>query len=297
MQKEITQLVICLFFATKISAQNNIQLTGIIVDEKTNKPIPQVHITFNGRNESDLTDDNGIFKLIFVKDIYIGKTIRLKASKEGYKNIDENIIVQNALPLNLRMKKLVPVKKIYTQPSKPSVANKNPKSIEVTDNNNSEYAPSTYSQRISIEEMINKTKCKTFSCFSDFVTTKGFSYYKVIQEENYKLYAFTSDARIDNSSNENSTSKNMAWFHLSNDGKETRITMNTGDRNYYSILINQMNAKLFVENSSETTEEGNVRIIYTSSNYPNMSIKILTARLTNEDRTWTNYDIEVRNFR
>ena len=156
---------------------------------------------------------------------------------------------------------------------------------------------SVFSQKITIDDMINKTKCKTLTCFSDFITTKGFSYLTVKQTDDYKNYCFASDEIVNSSSTEGIITKNHAWFYISTDTKNVSVSVVTSDRNYYSVLISQMRANAFMESSSETDVAGQIRVIYTSNSYPTMTIKIITQRLTKDSNSWTSYDIDVRAYR
>lgn len=152
---------------------------------------------------------------------------------------------------------------------------------------------SAFCQKLTISEMIDKTSCKTFNCFGNFVTTKGFSFYQVLDIENLKYYSYLSEEQAESSHN----TKNTTSITIPVDGgNERRVSMTTNDRIYYSELIKQMTAKGFIEKSSETTDDGKLRVIYNSKLYKNFSIKILIQKLTTEGYSWTNYDIEVRNF-
>lgn len=61
-------------------------IAGMITEGDTSKPISQAQITLVGRNESDISDDHGNFKIIFNDDKVI--TIKVIITKKGYNPVN-----------------------------------------------------------------------------------------------------------------------------------------------------------------------------------------------------------------
>lgn len=61
-------------------------IAGTVVEQGSSKPIGQAQIDIVGRNESDLSQDNGNFRLIIHGDGII--TVQLRISKRYYKTVD-----------------------------------------------------------------------------------------------------------------------------------------------------------------------------------------------------------------
>jgi len=68
-------------------------IAGMIIDEISKKPIGQARITIVGRNESDISQDNGNFRIIIHDDSI--KAVRLEVSKKHYKIVDLSFDMPN----------------------------------------------------------------------------------------------------------------------------------------------------------------------------------------------------------
>jgi len=60
-------------------------IAGVIIEGDTGKPISQAEVTIVGRNESDVSQDFGNFKILFNDDKVT--TIKVIIIKEGYRPI------------------------------------------------------------------------------------------------------------------------------------------------------------------------------------------------------------------
>jgi len=69
-----------------VKESNKIIIAGVVTEDGTNNPIGQAHIAIVGRNESDISQDNGNFKIIILGEGV--KTVRLRVSKKQYKVVD-----------------------------------------------------------------------------------------------------------------------------------------------------------------------------------------------------------------
>ena len=75
-------------------SEGNIKvLAGMIVNEVSKRPIGQARITIVGRNEYDISQDNGNFKII-INDGRVN-TVRLEISKKHYKIVDLSFDIPN----------------------------------------------------------------------------------------------------------------------------------------------------------------------------------------------------------
>ena len=154
----------------------------------------------------------------------------------------------------------------------------------------------TFCQEISLDEMISKINCKNFSCFSKLMIANGFSFNNVDEDDSYKMYGFTSDDDIRASSNREVITMNLAWFTTFNDSDNVSISVTTSNRNYYLQLTKRMEVLAFEEEETETTGLGGIRSYYKSVKYPGITIKVLTQVLKKGELSWTNYDLDVRNY-
>lgn len=57
-------------------------------------------------------------------------------------------------------------------------------------------AATSFAQYITADEMIEKTKCRTFECYKSFISGKGFSFLKTDYGTNDIIHLFTSDETI-----------------------------------------------------------------------------------------------------
>jgi len=60
-------------------------IAGVITEDHTSKPIGQAQVIIVGRNESDISQDNGVFKVLINDDKV--NTIKVIIIKEGYKPV------------------------------------------------------------------------------------------------------------------------------------------------------------------------------------------------------------------
>ena len=150
----------------------------------------------------------------------------------------------------------------------------------------------THGQEISIDDVLTKTSCKTFTCFNNFIVKKGFSYWNTSELDGNNMYGFSSDKKV--SSPEGVTGRNTAWLYYDEKHKYSAVSINTINKDYYLDLKEQLAVKGFKETHSESTGVGGLRVFYKSKNHPKISIKILIERLTEKNLSWTSYDFEVK---
>lgn len=75
------------------SSDGKIVLAGMVVDESTNKPVPQVSLIFVGLSESYVTDDSGNFSVSFPSKEVPTKNVRTRIQMAGYRPYDKNLEV------------------------------------------------------------------------------------------------------------------------------------------------------------------------------------------------------------
>lgn len=134
----------------------------------------------------------------------------------------------------------------------------------------------TYGQTISIKDMINKTTCKSYSCFNDWIITKGFSYTSVknIGIGGGKQYIYSSDETFTITSNKSLVTTNIASIDFYLDG--TGVSFGTAVKNHYLKLFSELKFLKFIARQTEDEENGTIAVTYTSSQYPKVFVSIRT---------------------
>lgn len=141
---------------------------------------------------------------------------------------------------------------------------------------------SVLSQKLNFDAMIDNADCQTISCFKDFVETKVFGYLSEQNYEDFKLHIFASMDFTPVTSNPTVTNSNLIFLAFSKDDSYTSVAMSTGDQTYYSALIDQIKAKGFENQKTDTTTDGRLNASYTSSMYKNLSVSAMTqTQITN----------------
>jgi hypothetical protein len=77
-------------------------IAGRVVDEKTNLGIGQASISIAGRPETDVTEDNGNFRINLQSPLPRDGTLRLHIVKAGYLPRDETTTTTETLIIQLR---------------------------------------------------------------------------------------------------------------------------------------------------------------------------------------------------
>jgi len=78
-------------------------IAGMISEKGSNKPIGQAQITIVGRNEFDISQDNGNFRIEIHDEV---RSVRLKILKEHYKPVDQSFDLPNEnVPIQMTRKK------------------------------------------------------------------------------------------------------------------------------------------------------------------------------------------------
>jgi len=67
-------------------------ISGMVIDESTNKGISQAEISIVGRNENDYTQENGNFKLVLRDSL---DQVRIRVTKRNYLPYDKSYNIPN----------------------------------------------------------------------------------------------------------------------------------------------------------------------------------------------------------
>jgi hypothetical protein len=130
---------------------------------------------------------------------------------------------------------------------------------------------SSYSQRVKLVDMINISKCKEYSCFNDFVITKGFCFEEIANERpDITLYRFSSCNFISDGPQGINT-KDQASYGLITTGS-IMADIGTASNNYYRLLLSELKGLGFISYSTDNSSTNSVRVQYTSVRYPNINM-------------------------
>lgn len=149
----------------------------------------------------------------------------------------------------------------------------------------------TESQTVNFSDLLDKSKCKSFDCFNDFIINRGFSLSK--SDETY--YLFMSDKEFPTTSTNEITTKNVAMILFGSDGSIT-TSARTAVKSHYDILLKQIKASGFTSFKTKNIENG-VIVYYKLKSNPKISVAIQTDQLSKDEYTWTSYNISITRFK
>src|SRR5690348_13606188 len=86
-------------------------------------------------------------------------------------------------------------------------------------------------QTVTADEMIAKSSCTSFDCYSEFISKNGFTFDTAYTNEHGENYSFIADQFFEH---KNSTlrTKNRSTLTLSKSGKITSVKFSTADKVY-----------------------------------------------------------------
>ncbi|MBL0047105.1 MAG: hypothetical protein IPP32_03300 [Bacteroidetes bacterium] len=128
-------------------------------------------------------------------------------------------------------------------------------------------------QTVSLNDLIEKSKCKTFDCFSDLVTKKGFSFYEKKDTLKFKYCTFLSSKSFAIPTDKTANYKNVAMISINTDGS-VATGFRTAVSAHYLDFMNQLKKAGFTERANKTVATGKI-VSYLAEGYP--KIKILVA--------------------
>lgn len=157
-----------------------------------------------------------------------------------------------------------------------------------------------FSQKLTLTEMIEKTKCKTFTEFNNFITSKEFTYEKVDDKCcSGTLYMFHSDVYEDSLDN-GCMYRTQCQFFIGADARENDRTVafiTRTKKNYHPIL--KQLEKLKFKVTKEVKDAMNldrVTAYYSSPSYIGIEVQItLSSEKDLLDKPMTMYFINVVN--
>jgi len=82
----------------------DIVIAGTVVDQATNRGVGQASVSIVGRGESDVSVDNGNFRVSFRSEIPKDRLIRIHVTKDGYEPFDGTTTPTETLIVQLRKK-------------------------------------------------------------------------------------------------------------------------------------------------------------------------------------------------
>ena len=149
------------------------------------------------------------------------------------------------------------------------------------------------SQTVTIQELLDKSKCKDFTCYNDFIIQKGFSYFKSDTETGGKWYLYLSDKKSPTSSTPSVSTSNTSIITFNSDGSTT-AGFRTAIIEQYRSIMTQIKTLGFTAASTKNIDNG-VVVKYTSVKYPKVQIAVQTDKI-GDSSTWTSYDISINRF-
>lgn len=151
----------------------------------------------------------------------------------------------------------------------------------------------SYSQSISMHELINNIKCNDFNCFNTFITSKEYSLNEKKDLSNGKMYRYSSNKKFKASSNEEITSRNQASMIFYKDGSKG-IGYGTIVQSQYKAFITELISLKFLPEKSIDEPNGSINVVYQSSQNKNLSVSVRTMLSSKEEvGNWTYYDFQI----
>ncbi len=157
-----------------------------------------------------------------------------------------------------------------------------------------------FAQRLTADEMLEKSKCRTFDCFNDFILPKGFSFLNsgdtlIGNNVNCKTYAYSSDKEDLNSTKEIST-KNVAAI-IFNSNNKVSIFYRTASKDYYLKLLNEFKSKGFYSYRTivEKANSQRIHVYYKCKNDTTKSIDVTSTALELGEIKYTLYSFALSN--
>lgn len=157
--------------------------------------------------------------------------------------------------------------------------------------------PSAHSQVLSTEEIIELSTCENFTCTSEKLVNKGFSYLWRQVENGTIYYTFNSDKNFPTDSSPQITTPNTVTVMRNPEFNFTIASFRTSKKYLYQKMLSELQDRGFIESDSEPLENG-IIVYYKSSEYSNLRLSIITDRLSRKGvGTWTSYCFNMtRNF-
>jgi hypothetical protein len=75
-----------------VEQQGAPEISGTVVDARSNASISQAHIMLIGRQESAVSDDNGNFRLAIMQPTNTTTSLRLRVTRVGYQTSESQLI-------------------------------------------------------------------------------------------------------------------------------------------------------------------------------------------------------------
>jgi hypothetical protein len=158
------------------------------------------------------------------------------------------------------------------------------------------------SQTLSLSEMVEKTNCQTFACFSDYVIKRGFSFSN-LDTKNAKccgltIYTFKSDDYFDSVGGY--VYKTNCSFSLidSQNNKASAVIFSTKNKSNYIDILGELKSLDFIVAYEESAngEGSGVSTNYKSSKYNHIDIRItLLPKKDEKGQSYLQYKVMVMN--
>ena len=149
----------------------------------------------------------------------------------------------------------------------------------------------SFGQKISFSELLEKSNCKSFECFNDFITDKGFSFYGAEESEGTTMYIFTSDIEFSSTTEPNLVTKNICLIGF-NESNCQVAGLRTVVKPYYEELLKQIKSNGFFY-SNTTKDEFGVHMNYILKSNPKILIIVSLEPIEKEGLKFTEYAISI----
>lgn len=140
-----------------------------------------------------------------------------------------------------------------------------------------------FGQKVSFKELLEKSKCKSYDCFDDFITTKGFSLNSIDEG----IYYYNSAKEF--SSNTEVVCANICGIGFGENGCQS-VLMQTVDKAYYNQLLNEIKSYGFVFSNTIKDENG-VNMYYKLNSNHNIKVDIVMYSSETKGIKSINYQI------
>ena len=151
----------------------------------------------------------------------------------------------------------------------------------------------SFGQKMSFSELLEKSKCKSFECFNDFIKEKGFSFLNSSEDldSGTTFYAFSSDIEFQSTTEPNLLSKNVCLIGF-NESDCQVASIRTVVKSYYEELLKQIKSNGFVFLNT-TKDEYGVHLNYSLKSNPKILIIVSLEPTEKEGLKYTEYAISI----
>ncbi len=157
------------------------------------------------------------------------------------------------------------------------------------------FTANSFSQTVTIKELIEKANCRNIECFNSFILKKGFSHDSTIHESNgsNNSVCFKADKINPDPSKEILGEPNYACFSSPDKGK-AKIKFGTCIKSHYRTVLAELDSLKFQPIKSSGEDNKQITVYFNSKQFPNIKVIVtVTDESNSKGDRWISYLFEV----